>query len=92
MKISVGHEFNGAGFYPWQGDPAGYVRMYQNLNQIANEEAQALGAGRETYPFFQWKYGTSPHGISGTVYTDAGTTAAGAGANIKVSCNGRKNG
>ncbi len=33
------------------------------------------GTGSGLYPYFDWEYATAPEAISGTVYTDAGSTA-----------------
>jgi hypothetical protein len=47
----------------------------------------AINAG-ETYPYLQWKYSNNAHGISGTVYRDAGSNLIGANASIGLSIYG----
>ncbi|MGX5666596.1 GLUG motif-containing protein [Rhizobium daejeonense] len=39
------------------------------------------GTGANLYPYFKWQYSTTPVAVSGTAYSDAGTTAL-AGANV----------
>lgn len=39
------------------------------------------GTGTNLYPYFKWQYATTPVAVSGTAYSDAGTTAL-AGANV----------
>ncbi len=69
------------GIYGGSGSATARTTAQLQGSLPAGFSSSIWGTGTNLYPYFKWQYSTTPVAVSGTAYSDAGTTAL-AGANV----------